>query len=81
MNARVTNLHPVGSGGIRDMICAKALGVEGHGALHLPPKCFCTYSHIFTAFASFFPISRYWGKNDTKVVNIRFHHSHIVPTL
>ena len=41
MNARVTNLHPVGSGDVRDMICAKALGVEGHGALpaHIHSLC------------------------------------------
>ena len=55
----LSHLEALGSGGIRDMICTKALGVEGHSALHLHPKCFCTYSHIFTAFAS---ISRHLGK-------------------
>ena len=41
MNARVTNLHLVGSGGVRDVICPKALGVEGHGALraHIHRLC------------------------------------------
>ena len=82
----LSHLEALGSGGIRDVICAKALGVEGHSALHLHPKCFLTYSHIFTAFAShiftaFASILRHLGKKSAKVVNIRFHHSYIFHTL